>query len=250
MRLAASASSNRSFLLVSAVIFAVSTTVTIALCTPVSTIVMCAPGRTWFSELAAFLGMWVVMMVAMMLPSLTPMLLRYRQVVGHEAKLQRVRLTLLVAFGYYFVWTVLGLLAYLIGVTLSAIETRLPAIAHAATFLAGMVVLFAGLLQFSKWKAHHLDGSRMLPGCDHRRLTDAVIALQYGLRLGLHCSYCCSGLMAILLVIGIMDLPAMTVVTLAMTSERLAPNGKRVAQAIGFVCIGAGAMTIARAAGL
>jgi predicted metal-binding membrane protein len=37
------------------------------------------PGQTWPGAVASFLGMWVVMMVAMMLPSLVPMLWRYRQ---------------------------------------------------------------------------------------------------------------------------------------------------------------------------
>jgi predicted metal-binding membrane protein len=56
--------------------------------------------------------------------------------------------------------------------------------------------------------------------------------------------------MAIQLVIGVMDLRAMAVVTGAITSERLAPAGERVARAIGAVTIGAGLFLIARAAGL
>jgi predicted metal-binding membrane protein len=56
--------------------------------------------------------------------------------------------------------------------------------------------------------------------------------------------------MAILLVIGFMDLRAMAVVAAATTSERLAPAGDRVARAVGAVCVGAGLFLIARAAGL
>jgi predicted metal-binding membrane protein len=51
-----------------------------------------------------------------------------------------------------------------------------------------------------------------------------------------------------LLVIGIMDLPAMAAVTAAITLERLAPGGQRVAQGIGAIVIGAGMVLIARAA--
>ena len=65
-----------------------------------------------------------------------------------------------------------------------------------------------------------------------------------------HCSHCCAGLMAILLVIGVMDLRAMAVVAAAITVERLAPAGERVARAIGAVVVGAGLVLIARAAGL
>jgi len=72
----------------------------------------------------------------------------------------------------------------------------------------------------------------------------------HGLRLGLHCSYCCAGLTAILLVIGIMELRAMAVVAAAITLERLAPAGERVARATGVVIVGAGLFLIARATGL
>jgi predicted metal-binding membrane protein len=79
---------------------------------------------------------------------------------------------------------------------------------------------------------------------------DFGTAWQHGLRLGLHCSYCCAGLTGILLAIGVMDLPAMTVVAAAITAERLAPGGERVARAIGALAVGSGLFLIARAAGL
>ena len=81
-------------------------------------------------------------------------------------------------------------------------------------------------------------------------LADAGTAWRHGLRLGLHCGHCCANLMAILLVIGVMDLSAMAVVTAAITVERLAPAGERVARATGAVAVGAGLFLIARAAGL
>jgi predicted metal-binding membrane protein len=56
--------------------------------------------------------------------------------------------------------------------------------------------------------------------------------------------------MAIPLVIGVMDLRAMAVVGAAVTVERLAPAGERVAQAVGAVVVGAGLLLVARAAGL
>jgi predicted metal-binding membrane protein len=75
-------------------------------------------------------------------------------------------------------------------------------------------------------------------------------AWRHGLRLGLHCSYCAAGLTAILLVLGVMELRAMAVVGAAITIERLAPAGERVARAIGAVVVGAGLLLIARATGL
>jgi predicted metal-binding membrane protein len=56
--------------------------------------------------------------------------------------------------------------------------------------------------------------------------------------------------MAILLVIGVMDLRAMAIVAAAITAERLAPAGERVARGVGAVGVGAGLLLIARAAGL
>jgi predicted metal-binding membrane protein len=56
--------------------------------------------------------------------------------------------------------------------------------------------------------------------------------------------------MAILLVIGVMDLRAMAVVVAAITVERLAPAGERIARAIGAGALGAGLLLVARAAGL
>ena len=56
--------------------------------------------------------------------------------------------------------------------------------------------------------------------------------------------------MTILLVTGVMDLRAMAVVTAAMTLERLAPDGDRVARAIGAIAVGAGLLLIALAASL
>ena len=66
------------------------------------------PGQTWPGAAALFIGMWVVMMVAMMLPSLVPMLWRYRQAVGRAGEACLGRLTTLVGAGYFSVWMVFG----------------------------------------------------------------------------------------------------------------------------------------------
>jgi predicted metal-binding membrane protein len=58
--------------------------------------------------------------------------------------------------------------------------------------------------------------------------------------LGVHCTSCCAGLMLILLVLGVMDLGVMVIVAAAITIERLAPAGERVARGVGIVTIAAG----------
>ena len=203
------------------------------------------PGQTWLSAAAQFLGMWVVMMVAMMLPSLVPMLRRYRQAVGPTG-----RLTALVSAGYFFVWTVFGMVAFVVGFALAALEMQHSTLARTVPIIAGLVVSIAGALQFTTWKARHLACCREATECGHALSGDLNTAWRYGLRLGLHCCQCCAGLMVILLVIGLMDLRAMAVVWAAITIERLAPAGEHVARAIGVVAIVAGLFLIARAAGL
>jgi predicted metal-binding membrane protein len=208
------------------------------------------PGQTWPGAASSFLAMWVVMTVAMMLPSLVPTLWRYRQAVGRTGETRLGRLTALVGVGYFFVWTVFGMVAFPLGAALAAVETQLPVLARAVPIAVGATILIAGTFQFTAWKAHHLACCREAPGRGRTVPADSGTAWRHGLRLGLHCSCCCAGPTAILLVIGVMDLRAMAVVAAAITVERLAPAGARVARGIGAVAVGAGLFLIARATGL
>jgi predicted metal-binding membrane protein len=211
---------------------------------------MLMPGQTWPGAAASFFSMWAVMMVAMMLPSLVPMLSRYRQAVGRTGGTRLGRLTAIVGAGYFFVWTVFGMTAFPLGVALVSIEIRHPALARAVPIAVGVVVLIAGALQFTAWKANQLACCRAGPAHGRTLPADAGTAWRHGLRLGLDCGRCCAGLTTILLALGVMDLRVMAAVTAAITIERLAPSGERVARAIGAVVVGAGLCLTARAAGL
>src|ERR1700676_3254527 len=179
--MASERASQRAFFGISALLFAASTAATIVWCASMSAMGempmpggwtmsmawmrMC--GQTWPGAAASFLGMWVVMMVAMMLPSLVPMLWRYRRAVGRTSETRLNRLTALAGVGYFFVWTVFGMAAFPLGVALAAVEMRLPALARAVPIAVGGVVLFAGALQFTTWKARHLACCREAPGRGH-----------------------------------------------------------------------------------
>jgi predicted metal-binding membrane protein len=136
------------------------------------------------------------------------------------------------------------------GATLAAIEMQQPELARSVPVAAGVVVLIAGALQFTAWKAHHLACCREASVRGGALPLAAVTAWRHGLCLGRHCSYCSAGLTAILLVIGIMDLRVMAVVMAAITAERLAPGGERVARAIGVLTIAGGFVLVIRAAGV
>jgi predicted metal-binding membrane protein len=208
------------------------------------------PGQTWAAAETSFIGMWIVMMVAMMLPCLIPTLWRYRQAIANAGKGRLASLTALVGVGYFLVWALFGMIVFPVGVTLMAVEIQHSALARAVPIATGVLVLIAGVVQFTAWKARQLACCRAAPGRVHRLPADAGTAWRYGLHLGLHCSACCAALMVILLVLGIMDLRLMTAVTVATTLERLAPAGERVARGIGTLVVGAGIFLIARAAAL
>jgi predicted metal-binding membrane protein len=137
---------------------------------------------------------------------------------------------------------------------MAALELRQPAVAHAPSIAAGLVVLISGAIQFTAWKA------RQLASC--RETSASPKPWRYGVRHGLRCASCCANLMAILFVVGMMDLRAMAAVTAAITLERLTPtrervaftfrcltpNRERVAEVIGAVVVGTGVVLIARAA--
>jgi predicted metal-binding membrane protein len=208
------------------------------------------PDETWLGAAASFLGMWIVMMVAMMLPSLVAMLLRYRRGVGiAPAAIHLDGLTALAGAGYFFVWALLGAVVYPLGVLLAAVAMRWPALARAVPAATGGVLVIAGCVQLSAWKARRLGCCRDATACATSPGAGAPNAWRCGLRLGLDCSLCCSGLMATLLVGGVMDLGVMALVAAAITAERLGPNPARTARAVGVMIIAAGAVAMAGALG-
>jgi predicted metal-binding membrane protein len=250
--------SGQTFFGVSALLFTISTVVTIIWSASMSTMggmlmpggwsmsMTWMPGKDWSGAALSFLGMWVVMMISMMMPSLVPMLVRYRQAIGTKSQGLLGWLSILVGTGYFLVWTVFGMAIFPLGVALAKAEMQQPKISRVAPVVVGMVVLIAGLLQFTGWKAKQLTSCRRA-GCSRLMQAGAGEAVLHGLRFGFHCIQCCFGLIIILLVIGVMDLRMMAVVAIAITAERLAPAGIRIAKIIGALATGAGLLLIVRA---
>src|SRR5436190_15993471 len=148
------------------------------------------PGQSWPGAAATFLGMWTVMMIAMMTPSLVPTLARYRATLDGDVR--KTRLTLQVAGGYFTTWLLCGAIAYSIGVALAEATMQLPVLSRAAPFATGLIVLLAGLLQFTRWKARQLDRCRGVQGYCSRSHAHGH-PWRHGMSLGFRCVSCCAG---------------------------------------------------------
>ena len=190
------------------------------------------PGQSWAEAAASFVGMWTLMMAAMMLPSLAPVLRRHRLRVGNAW------LTLPVAAGYLFVWASAGLAIYPVGACIAELVLENRAIAGWVPLATGASVLLAGLAQFTRWKAKRLACCRS--ECAHAGMS----GWRHGVRHGLRCVSCCGNLMAAGLVVGVINLPAMAAVTGAILLERLC--GNRAAHAVGLLASAYGALLIVR----
>jgi predicted metal-binding membrane protein len=195
----------------------------------------------------SFLGMWVVMMVAMMMPSLVPMLSRYRGVLLALGDRRHGRLTMLAGIGYFAVWTVLGAVAYAARSVITATPPR-ASIAGYRPLVTSLVLMIAGGVQLTRWKLRQLARCRDAPDCAPPLLRKRG-SLGHGLQLGLHCMLCCSGFMMAMFAGGVMNLRVMGLVALGITIERVVRNPTGIARAAGLVLLAAGAVVLGRAVG-
>lgn len=197
-------------------------------------------GRDELDNARAFLGMWTAMMMAMMSPAFAPALWRYRRTLAQRGGVYPGLCAAVAGLGYALVWTVLGAALFLSGTAIARWLIQRPVLAHAEPWVAAVVVIGAGVLQRSDWKAGQLVhcqkplNAGALPG--FRR------AWREGLRLGRHCCLACAGLTLALLVVGMMDLRAMVLATLIIAGERLMPEGVRVARLSGLMLIVCGGL--------
>jgi len=166
-----------------------------------------------------FLGMWIAMMVAMMFPTISPMVLAHRVVVRKRG--EGWLPTAAFVLGYLLIWTVIGIIP--LGVFLAF--RNLPATAGSSLWLratAGAILLVAGLYQFTPWKSICLKTCRspiaFILGHDFGG--GARSAFQAGVSHGAYCLGCCWGLMSLLVVAGLMNLVWMAGLSLVFLAEK------------------------------
>lgn len=211
------------------------------------------PGQTWSEVATGFLGMWSVMMVAMMMPCLIPMLWRYRTLIrsasGAGFRVSSARLHVLtaqVAMGYFGVYLLLGLFVLGVGIAVAEVTRLEPSVASWVPTAGGVVILLAGAHQFTGAKLDQLRHCRdALP--IQQPYSHSGAGLRHGLHIGRLCLRCCAGLMMILLVAGMMNLCWMALITAAITLERFGRIGEYVARASGVIAIAVGIALISRA---
>lgn len=190
-------------------------------------------------DAAVVAAMWVAMMAAMMLPSATPAILlfavltRRRREQGSAAPGAG-----LFALGYVLVWAVFGLLATTMQWGLDAALLLSPAMATTSVALAGLVLVTAGLYQWSPLKQACLRQCRSpLDFLLVHWRKGARGAVAMGVRHGLHCLGCCWMLMLLLFVGGVMNLAWVAGIALYVLIEKVAPQGRGLSRAAGALLI-------------
>jgi len=179
-------------------------------------------------SLAPLFGMWVVMMALMMLPGALPAILRRG---GWRARA-------VFAAGYLAVWTAFSAVAAIVQETLESAALLSEDMLLRSSVAAGITLIAAGVYQLTRWKHHFLLECRVrahepcVPG--------AWKALLAGLRYGTECLGSSAPLMALMLVVGVMNLAAMVALATWILAEKSAPWGLRLSRfgAAGLVAWG------------
>jgi predicted metal-binding membrane protein len=163
-----------------------------------------------------FLGAWVVMMAAMMLPSVAPTVALYARMTKARSQLS----PLLFAAGYFVVWGGVGALAF----GAAAIGGDVLAWDRAGRWIAGATLLAAAAYELTPLKSVCLQRCRSPLGFLLGAWRDGRAgAVQMGARHGAWCVGCCWALMAALFALGVMSIAWMAFVAALIAAEKVLP---------------------------
>ena len=199
------------------------------------------PG-TALGALGWFLGVWVVMMAAMMFPSVAPTVALYARM----SRRRSAAAPLLFAAGYLVTWAAAGLVAYgLVDLGRSALGDQL-AWDGAGRWVAGGTLVVAAAYELTPFKDVCLSKCRSPLGFLLGSWRDGLRgALSMGARHGAWCVGCCWALMASLFALGVMSLAWMAFVAALIALEKTLPWGRAVTYGTAVVLLVLGVVLIA-----
>jgi len=205
-------------------------------------------GSDWSagSLLPLFL-MWAGMMVAMMLPSAAPMILTFAAVSRNRRRQQRpyVPVGVFIA-GYVMIWSVFSALAAVAQWILHREALLSPAMASTSAWLGGLLLLAAGVFQFTPLKHTCLTHCRAPLEFIMTRWREGTRgAFHMGVEHGVFCTGCCWALMCLLFVAGVMNILWIAVLTILVALEKMLPRW--LSPATGVLLVGWGAWVLVQA---
>lgn len=201
--------------------------------------------KPWtLSEFVLMFVMWAVMMVGMMTPSAAPMILLYARV-GRQARQEGKPLaaTAYFAGGYLFAWTVFSLIATLGQWGLERALLLDPMMTSANGFFSGIVLMAAGIFQWSPQKRaclKHCQAPMAFIQAHGGLRKDGWGSFAIGVRHGAFCIGCCWALMALLFVGGVMNILWIAAIAIFVLAEKVIPTGHVVSRLAGILLVAAG----------
>jgi predicted metal-binding membrane protein len=201
-----------------------------------------------FTHLALLFAMWVVMMAGMMLPSAAPALLLYAGVVRKSPAGERATAHVYAfAGGYLLVWTFFSLVATVLQRLLAKAFILSPMMEARDPVFGGLLLLGAGIYQFTPYKRSCLNYCRSPAEFLTRHWKSGVAGGFYlGTANGLYCLGCCWALMLLLFVGGVMNLWWIAALTVFVLLEKVAPHGAQGGRLSGLLLAGMGLWSLAR----
>jgi predicted metal-binding membrane protein len=198
------------------------------------------------SLMLVFVAGWLVMLLAMMLPTSLPLVFMFHRLV--QRRPDRARLLGLLLVGYLSIWIAFGMLVYLGDAALHAAVDRNPWLADRAWTFTAATLLLAGLYQFTPLKYHCLDKCRSPFSfiTEHwRGRGERAQAFLLGIHHGRFCLGCCWTLMLLMFAVGVGNLGWMLVLGALMAIEKNLPWGRRLSTPLGVILVAWGLAVLA-----
>ena len=198
------------------------------------------------SNAALYIALWGVMMVAMMFPSVAPTAMLFATVTRQkqEQAAPFAPAWLFIA-GYAVLWTLTGGVAYAGDIAIQSLPHTFPGLRTYGSVIGGLTLIIAGLYQLSPLKYVCLSKCRSPLGFLLNSWQDGYWgAFRMGVHHGAYCLGCCWSLMAVLFVVGTMNLVWMGVLTLIIFMEKILPYGVAMGKGTGMGLIGLGLVLV------